>query len=663
MIRLKQIKISLFFLCFCTFLNAQDDAVYKITIDADPLIKQINGRELPGDAQVRIVITGRDGEVIGGKIANGIIPNITIDEEPNIGKVLGVELTLNGIGWTKSVTVRNVKVRKVIDYETKTYDFPCGCPLTQGNQSVYMDAGGALDFEVDAETIRAEEMADFEIDGEFESGDVIAKNFTISKRNTGKKVNAKGAPKVQKTKTRICTTQEYSASASFDTNFLTNPTQNSIYPGALIYAEDLADGSYNNIKSGKDRAPVIISTSSAVFGSTRREVDNPSLSAIREATNDIMINQETGKQDVQVNFEIFEVSSKEELSIAVNGYFENASATVNASFNYDTNSEKTLKVVKFAQIYYTMDVDPPSSPEDVFTNPKDAIEVMNSGKTPLYVSSVTMGRIAYFFMETKLSSRDIKAHLDGEYRGAFTAGGSLDLANSVNNQETKISALIIGGDGSGGIEAVRGYDGFINMIEASGEKDPTSLGVPVSYALRFLSDNSIARTNLSTSYTKRTCKEVVNPIVEARFKAISLTSSGNLGFHGSYQVYLYDRKKNTTKVIASGNLWDKNNPKKMEKDKAISIDKTSRPFELDGRKIDDYDIWVDLSGTEAFTDIFSDNDSNSTRKILLLKDVLSLDKAAPPKSDDPTTAAEQSSSMSLTIDGLDYKFKFNMTLL
>lgn len=604
------------------------DGEYRIVIDADPLIKQINGRDLPGEAQVRVVLTGREDQIIGGKLANGIIPSITIDEEPDIGKIIGVEITLNGIGWTKSVTIRNVKVYKNVGDKSKTYNFPCGCPLTQGNQSVYMDAGGALEFEADAEAIRTEEMEEFEFEGEFSSDDVRSKNFTISKRTMPTRAVKKGSEKqVSKTKTRICTTQEYNASASFDINFLTNPTQNAIYPGALIYAEDLANGSYNNIKSGKDRAPLEISTSSAIIGVPALTVENPSLSRVRTAMNQIMINQDRGELDVQANFEIFEVSSKEELSLAMGGHFESANVTANVSFNYDTNSEKTLKVVKFAQIYYTMDIDQPSSPEDVFTNPKDAIEVLNTGKTPLYVSQVTFGRIAYFFMETTIDSETIAAHADGEYRSVFTAGGDVDLAKSMEKGETKISALIVGGDGDGGITAVNGYEGFLSMLETGGTLNKKSLGVPVSYTLRFLSDGTIARTNLATSYTKRTCREVNDPMQNIILTIHKVTSDGEYNMHGRVTSTISSKTEPNRSTLVE-NLFSEDNPGKLGSDKKVNVDIKSKPIKIDSRKIDEYNIGFSFYVKEHDPYVFNESDANTKTQSVRLKDVLAIDKQA-----------------------------------
>lgn len=651
----KWLAILIFFVGIYSFAQ---EATYRVTIDADPLIKQINGRDLQGEAQVRVVLIGREEEVLGGKLANGVIPIITIDEEPDIGKIVGVEITLNGIGWTKSVTIRNVKVYKTVGDTSKTYNFSCGCPLTQGNQSVSMDAGGALEFQADTEAIRKEEIDEFEFEGEFLSADVKSKNFTISKRIIPTKKVKKGAEKeVFTSKTRVCTIQEYSASASFDLNFLTNPTQNAIYPGALIYAEDLADGSYNNIKSGKDRSPLEISTSSAVLGIPALTVENPSLSKIRTAMNEIMINQERGDLDVQANFEIFEVSSKEELRLAMGGHFESESISLNASFNYDTNSEETTKVVKFAQIYYTMDIDQPSSPEDVFTNPKDAIEVLNSGKTPLYVSQVTYGRIAYFFMKTTLNTEDITTHLDGEYRSAATVGGELDLTKSIEKGETKISALIVGGDGEGGISALNGYEGFLSMLETGGTLSKTSLGIPVSYTLRFLSDGTIARTNLATNYTKRTCREVANPMQNSIMTIHKITSTGKYNMHGSFSSAIVEKSNPSSfkYIMDNVQLFDEANPGKMGSKKFVDVDKKSIPIEIDTRKIEDYNITLTFYVKEHDPYVFHDSDSNTKSETLRLKDILAIDKQA-------TVTDSGRHKISVVVDEYTYSLEYSIHL-
>lgn len=635
---------------------SQEDAVYRITIDADPLVKQVNGRDLPGEAQVRVVLRGRDDEVVGGKLANGIIPSIVIDEEIDLGKVREVDVTLNGIGWTKSVTIRNIKVKKTVGDESKTYQFPCGCPLTQGNQTVHLDAGGAVGFQADREVIQQEEMDEFSFEGTFPNNDVSGRGFVLSKREIPTESKKTGETVTEKTSNRICTTQQVNASASFSLNFLTNPTENAIYPGALIYAEDLASGSFSNIKTGKDRAPVEISTSSAVMGVPALTVENPSLSQVRKAMNEIMINQDRGALDVQANFDISEVSSKEELSISLGGRFESATVTANVDFNFDSNSEKTMKVVKFVQKYYTMDIDQPGSPEEVFTNPKDALEVLNSGKTPLYVSQVTFGRIAYFFMETSLSEQDIKAHLDGEYRSVATVGAEADLAHSMKRGETKIKALIIGGNSSGSISAVDGYEGFLEMLRDGGQLDEKSLGVPVSYTLRFLSDNSIARTNITTNYPKRTCRNVDNPNKKVILTVHKITNTPDSGHDanpvsGKFEASLWLGGNKLISNMMSRSIFSEDHPGPTSSE--LELGYKSEPVEIDIRKLDEYLLSIFFKATESDSGAFDVNDTNNESKVVRLKDVFSVDKQSAMNPTDMST-------ISVRVDNQFYKLHYTI---
>jgi len=71
-----------------------------------------------------------------------------------------------------------------------------------------------------------------------------------------------------------------------------------------------------------------------------------------------------------------------------------------------------------------------------------------------------------------------------------------------------LDRLIIGGSSDQGITAVDGEEGFLDMLRDGGTLSPSSLGVPISYIARYLSDSQVARSNLLSTYIKRSCREI-----------------------------------------------------------------------------------------------------------------------------------------------------------
>lgn len=75
----------------------------------------------------------------------------------------------------------------------------------------------------------------------------------------------------------------------------------------------------------------------------------------------------------------------------------------------DLDYLKTRLVARFIQNYYTLDMDMPSSPADLFDGEVNA--TLFGTHMPMYVSSVTYGRMALFTIESELEETEVKAFL------------------------------------------------------------------------------------------------------------------------------------------------------------------------------------------------------------------------------------------------------------
>lgn len=492
---------------------------YKITIQGDPLIKSLNGNNIAGETNVRIKIYGDNNQtLLGGKLCVGDFSTVVIKDKPDIGSISGVDIELTGKGWTKPVKINNINIKKENDAGdfSKKYSFSCGCTLTQGNALVKIDEAGALDF-TEADIAAPE----FTLDGEFSKNDYEFSEENIrgvvSKTRTPKSEKSNGQPVVSKTPQQICTEELVSATASFDVNFIQNPNESNIFPGAMLYSEDIANGSYSSYASGSDLNPINLTTTIAIVGGNPTiTVVDPDLGTINTAINDLLINQTKGEMEVQASFEVSEINSMEELTLKLGAHFNSATFDAKLSADLHTVGHKSIKMVKFVQKYYSVTMVQPKKPTDLFKDKRKATEAFQSGKTPLYVNSITYGRVCYFFLESEDNATDFKAHLEAEYHGSVTAGGEGDVATRKALNSMKYSATIIGGSGSNGILAVDGYEGFMRMLRDDGKLDKTALALPISYSCKFLADNKQAFVNLYSSYTKRTCQ----PVKSNKIKAI-----------------------------------------------------------------------------------------------------------------------------------------------
>jgi len=304
----------------------------------------------------------------------------------------------------------------------------------------------------------------------------------------------------------VCTSETVDAAKSFDVNFVTDdPASSVIYPGSLLYGETLLTGEYVPILG--DRAPVTVSTNMAfIEGEPKVVVDDPSLSGVRTAVNRMMVQQNHGTLGAKLSFESKEVFSSEQLNIAVNGKVSTAMVDVAGGFSLDRGREKRLIVSKFLQEYYRLDVDPPDGPQAFFQG--GVLPAFEPNRTPVYVSSVSYGRAAYFMLETDDRSQNIEADLQVAYNGVTEVEVEAETTFEKLMKNGTMKVLVIGGDAPVVVKSISGFEGFKQAILEGADFHAGSLGRPIAYTLTFLKDNSIANVNLTTQYTKRSCRKV-----------------------------------------------------------------------------------------------------------------------------------------------------------
>ncbi len=303
-----------------------------------------------------------------------------------------------------------------------------------------------------------------------------------------------------------CSVKSYEAAAEYNEMLLLDPASDVIYPGAVIVGESIATGEYIPIVAA--RKPLSLSVSlQNIEGSPKATIEDPSLSNVRVAINEILSSNVTGGTPAKVSFEVEEVHSQSQLSLALGANYKSALADVSGSFDFSQEDIRSRVVVKFIQAYYTIDIDLPATPSDLFSE----LPNLNSlgDVSPMYVSTITYGRMVLFTAESSTSTTMLEASL----KAAFESGaqsGEINVSSEYKKviENAKIQATIIGGSGGDAVGAVDGIAGLKQYILGGGDYTKDSPGAPLSYKLRYLKDNSIGNIVLSTKYNVRSCDRV-----------------------------------------------------------------------------------------------------------------------------------------------------------
>ncbi|GAA0711854.1 anthrolysin O/cereolysin O family cholesterol-dependent cytolysin Alo [Aquimarina litoralis] len=326
-----------------------------------------------------------------------------------------------------------------------------------------------------------------------------------------------------------CERVDYNLKANFEDVAILRPTRGIVWPGALVVGnQTMRDGLPEAFTLG--RAPMTIRLDLPGIGEAGNiRVEDPRNSNVQSKIDEALEYWNTNAyQEGYVNpsnssYSASTSYSSKQMSLEVGMNTEWATGDVSAQFNYETTSTNRVAVMVFKQVFYTITMDTPENPSDVFRAdvPLSRIEnAFNSATPPAYVHSVNYGRIIMFRMETTAEATE--AELTGAFNyasGVTNASGDVEAKYKEILNESTITTVTIGGNASVASEAVSAQNfGDLQSI-IKGENAVYSRnnpGLPIAYTIRFLKDNSLAKMGYSTDYVALNCttaKRVHNRIV------------------------------------------------------------------------------------------------------------------------------------------------------
>jgi len=334
-----------------------------------------------------------------------------------------------------------------------------------------------------------------------------------------------------------CYVKTFKASPGFDELLSLDPTTDVIYPGALLKGESIPTGEYIPIIG--DRAPITLSASlTNISGSPVVDIVDPKLSTVREGIKTILDQEVTGATPARVSFEITQVYSEQQLNVAIGANYRSAGVKVSTAVNFSNNTKRNKFVLKYLQTYYTIDMDLPNNPSDLFNSLPD-LDVLGS-TAPVFVSSVAYGRMVIYTIETNSSETEINAALSATFA---SADGNVAANYKETIEESTIKGLIIGGSGSDAAQTINGPSEVYAFISEGGNYSKDSPGAPLAYKLRFLKQGTpVARTVLSTEYPVRTC-DLAYPRFRITLNSLRVVDTPGIGEGSHLEIWGFLRGK------------------------------------------------------------------------------------------------------------------------
>lgn len=329
----------------------------------------------------------------------------------------------------------------------------------------------------------------------------------------------------------MCTTRSATETENYSDIVAYGVNSESLWPGALLHGNAVQSGTFTQVVLPRAPLRASISLPCLEGGSGTIEMQQPSLSSYRDAYDRAVGEGGNCTPPANTHFEIKEVYSENQLSIALGANVQWSGGELAAAFNFRDEEVHTRRLVKFTQQYFTVDADQPSEPADFFDGSVSAEQVQASfadNDPAVYVSSMTYGRMVLFAVESTRTAQEVDAALAAAYRAV---GVSVEVEAEVHARtvlrDSHTTAYILGGDSEAATRAIDGYDALVSFIRNGGNFSTKSLGAPIAYKLAHLSDNSLARLSLTSEYEITTCERVKEHL-RVRVRSIEATCEDDI---------------------------------------------------------------------------------------------------------------------------------------
>jgi len=309
-----------------------------------------------------------------------------------------------------------------------------------------------------------------------------------------------------------CTTTPYSITSTPDKVVTLDPDANILWLGALLQGEGYKGG-IGSLREWtvRERAPVKVSID-LLAGDNTRTVSNPDLASVNQAVGELvsMAAWEGHKGGSSVSFSQETQYSIKQAMLKLGISAGYASVSVKASLSASRTAAERTVTAYFVQKMFTASMVLPSEPGELFTNrftparlqEEEARGHVGPDNLPVYIANIVYGRILMFSFTSTSSITDIRAALAASFSsiaGAEIAARYLDILNNA-----KISVVTIGGEGKNATALIQSGQlrDYFNADAA------LTSARPISYTIRNVGDNSIAKVTETTQYDLKECTAI-----------------------------------------------------------------------------------------------------------------------------------------------------------
>lgn len=318
-----------------------------------------------------------------------------------------------------------------------------------------------------------------------------------------------------------CVVSRYSITETPREITIFSPDADILWPGSLLQGDKYAGGlgSLGELPI-RQRAPLKVFIDLLTEDVTRT-VQNPDAASVAVAVGNL-VQAATNAGHVagsSIFFDQTTTHSLQQASLNLGISVNYLGTQVQSSLSYNESVEEHTLTAYFTQKMFTVSVVQPQTPSEFFSDEftaarlNDQIELGRIGpdNLPTYISSVVYGRMLMLTMTSTHSVENMRAALTASRDGI--GSGSVNATHLKVLDESRIRVSTVGGVDDG----VEGLITSGRLSEYFAADAPLTAARPLSYTVRNLADNSIAKVSETTVYAINECTPADRTPTGARY--------------------------------------------------------------------------------------------------------------------------------------------------
>lgn len=306
-----------------------------------------------------------------------------------------------------------------------------------------------------------------------------------------------------------CNTAPYTIAQTPDKIVTMDPDVNILWLGALLQGRGYKGGIGSLAEwTVRERAPLQVSID-LLSGNSSKVVTDPDLASVNQAIGELVQAAQTSghRGGSSVSYAMQETHSTFQVGIALGLSTRYFGPRIIASLDAGRNASENTITAHFVQRMFTVSMVLPSAPADVFSEAfteSRLAEERNRGHVgsdniPVYVANIVYGRTLLFSFTSNTTTDSIRGALAVSFA---KDSGTIDARYLNILSTSRIGVVTVGGEGRNATALIQSG----KLADYFNEDAALTSARPISYTVRNLGDNSIAKVSETTTYQLKECE-------------------------------------------------------------------------------------------------------------------------------------------------------------